>query len=373
MTKANAIWVEQLDMGGAGPRVAIKDCLDIAGYRTTCGSRAFADAPLAERNAAVVEALLNAGCKIVGKTNMHELAYGVTGINAWLGTPTNPAEPDRVPGGSSSGSAAAVAAGLVDFAIGTDTGGSIRVPATCCAVVGFKPSFDRVSREGAHPASSTLDCVGPFAPSVAVIEQAMAAMDTSFEAQAPHESPVLGVVAVEADEDINAAMVEALGRTGYAVVPVQLPSFVDAFKAGVTIMAAEMAPLFGHLCGTGLLGPDVDARLQAAGKVTADDVAEAELVRQRFTDEVDALLGKFDALVLPAMPSVPPLITEAGDAPKTLRMTNLVRPFNLSGHPVLSLPLETAAGLPAGLQVVGLRGKDAQVCAVGAALEQAIR
>ena len=373
LTKANAIWVEQLDMGGAGPRVAIKDCLDIAGYRTTCGSRAFADAPLAERNAAVVEALLNAGCKIVGKTNMHELAYGVTGINAWLGTPTNPAEPDRVPGGSSSGSAAAVAAGLVDFAIGTDTGGSIRVPATCCAVVGFKPSFDRVSREGAHPASSTLDCVGPFAPSVAVIEQAMAAMDTSFEAQAPHESPVLGVVAVEADEDINAAMVEALGRTGYAVVPVQLPSFVDAFKAGVTIMAAEMAPLFGHLCGTGLLGPDVDARLQAAGKVTADDVAEAELVRQRFTDEVDALLGKFDALVLPAMPSVPPLITEAGDAPKTLRMTNLVRPFNLSGHPVLSLPLETAAGLPAGLQVVGLRGKDAQVCAVGAALEQAIR
>lgn len=373
LSKADGIWVDRLDIGGAGPRVAIKDCLDISGYRTSCGSRAFADAPQADRNAAVVEALLTAGCKIVGKVNMHELAYGVTGINPWLGTPTNPAQPDRVPGGSSSGSAAAVAAGLVDFAIGTDTGGSIRVPATCCGVTGFKPSFGRISREGAHPASSTLDCVGPIAPSVAVIEQAMAFIDPTFQAEERHGSPVLGLITVEADEDISAAMAKALGQTGFAVVPVELPSFVEAFKAGITIMAAEMAPLYGHLCGTGLLGSDVDVRLQAASKVTADDVAKAELVRQRFTDEVDALLGKFDALVLPAMPSVPPLLTEAGDAPKTLRMTNLVRPFNLSGHPVLSLPLETAAGLPAGLQVVGLRGNDAHVCSVGAALERAIR
>ncbi len=373
MSKADAIWVEKLDVGGAGLRVAIKDCFDISGYRTTCGSRAFADAPPTDRNAAVVDALLAAGCNIVGKANMHELAYGVTGINIWLGTPINPAEPDRVPGGSSSGSAVAVAAGLVDFAIGSDTGGSIRVPATCCGVVGFKPSFGRVSREGAHPASSTLDCVGPLAANVAMIEQVMAVIDPGFKAEVEHRSPVLGVVTVEADKDIHAAMAKALGRPGFAVVAVELPSFVDAFKAGITIMAAEMAPLFGHLCGTGLLGADVDARLQAAGKVTTDDVAEAELVRERFTQEVDALLDKFDALVLPTMPCVPPLLTEAGDAPKTLRMTNLVRPFNLSGHPVLSLPFETEAGLPAGLQVVGLRGKDAHVCAVSAALERAFR
>jgi amidase len=372
LSQADAIWVEQLDMGGEGPRVAIKDCLDIAGYRTTCGSRAFAESLPAERHAAVVEALLAAGCKIVGKVSMHELAYGVTGINGWQGTPINPAEPDRVPGGSSSGSAVAVAKGLVDFAIGTDTGGSIRVPATCCGVVGFKPTFGRVSREGVHPSTSSLDCVGAFAPSVRMIEQAMAMIDPGFRAAPRSNSPVLGVVGVEADDDIGMAVAKALGRTGFAAVPVALPSFVDAFRAGITIMAAEMAPLFGHFCGTGLLGSDVDARLVAAGKVTVEEVVQAEAIRARFTREVDALLGRFDALVLPAMPSVPPLLSEAGDAPRTLRMTNLVRPFNLSGHPVLSLPLETRAGLPAGLQLVGRRGEDERICAIGAAVELAI-
>lgn len=369
----DAIFIQQFEIGGDGPRVAVKDCLDILGYRTSLGSLAFAEADLAVTSADVVDALLNDGAKIVGKANMHELAYGVTGINGWSGTPVNPRFPDRVPGGSSSGSAVAVAAGLVDFAIGTDTGGSIRVPAACCGVVGLKPSFGRISRTGAHPAETSLDCVGPFASDVAGIEQAMAMIDPTFEPQARPAQPRFGIVAVDADDDIQAAVDAAIAGFGLDAVPLSLPSFVYAFKAGITIMAAEMAHLFGHLCGTGKLGPDVDARLLAAAKVTAQDVEKAEKVRERFTQEVDAALEKVDALLLPTLPSVPPLLEEAGDAPRTLRMTNLVRPFNLSGHPALSLPLLTSAGLPAALQIVTRRGEDATLCALAAMIEEKLR
>ncbi len=151
----DAVFVATMQLGGGGPRVAVKDSIDIAGYPTRVASLAFAAAPPAVRNAAVVQALLDGGCKIVAKSNMHELAYGVTGINGYTGTPVNPRYPDRIPGGSSSGSAVAVAAGLVDFAIGTDTGGSIRIPAACCGVYGLKPTYGRISRAGVHPTTST--------------------------------------------------------------------------------------------------------------------------------------------------------------------------------------------------------------------------
>ncbi len=155
------IFVQRLDLGGAGPRVAVKDTIDIAGYPTRAGSRALADVPPATAHAEVVERVLAAGCRIVGKTNLHELAFGVTGLNDWTGTALNPSFPDRVPGGSSSGSAAAVAAEEADFALGTDTGGSIRIPAACCGVFGLKPTFGRVSRAGSPPRGRRSTASGP--------------------------------------------------------------------------------------------------------------------------------------------------------------------------------------------------------------------
>ena len=143
------LFVEKLDIGGAGPTVAVKDTIDIAGFPTRAGSRALDDAAPAAANAEVVQRLLDRAYHIVGKTNMHELAFGTTGINLWTGTPLNYHFPAYVPGGSSSGSAAAVAAGQAQLALGTDTGGSIRIPAACCGVFGLKPSFGRVSRQGA--------------------------------------------------------------------------------------------------------------------------------------------------------------------------------------------------------------------------------
>lgn len=372
LTDDSAIFTRTLDIGGDGLRVAIKDCLDIAGFPTGCGSAAFDGAAPAKANAAVVDAVLRAGCRIVGKANMHELAYGVTGINAHTGTPRNPRFPERIVGGSSSGSAAAVAAGLVDFAIGTDTGGSIRLPAGCCGVFGFKPTFGAISREGATPASSSLDCIGPFARDMAMIERAMAAMCPGFAPAIAPARVTLGRVRTGADGDVDAAVDAVMARSGVAVVSVELPSLALAHKAGITVIAAEMAPLFAHLVGTGLLGADVDARLAAASRVSADQVAEAEGVRARFIAEIDAALATVDALVLPTLPTVPIRVADAADAAAALRLSELVRPFNLSGHPALSLPTLTADGLPAGVQIVGRRNADAALCAIGRVLEAAL-
>ncbi len=364
--------IAETNLGGSGPRVAVKDCIDIAGYTTGAGSRAFADSPPAERHAEVVERLIDAGCRIVGKANMHELAYGVTGVNDFTGTPINPRCPDRIVGGSSSGSAAAVAAGLVDFAIGTDTGGSIRMPAACCGIFGLKPGFGAVSRRGAVPQESSLDCIGPMGPDMNAIEQAMAIILPGFEACDAPADVRLGRVDVTADRDINEALYGVLERSRLAVGSAALPLMADAQQAGITLMAAEMAEQFGHLCGQGVLGEDIEMRLEKAALVDADAVAKAEDVRRRFTADVDALLADFTVLVLPTLPSVPPLLEEATDAAAVLSMTALVRPFNVSGHPAVTLPVMTAAGLPAGVQIVGARGKEAELCAIAKLIEPAL-
>ena len=177
------VFVQEIHLGANGLRVGIKDCIDIAGYPTRAGSAALANATRATRHATVVQSLLDGGCRLVGKTTLHELAYGVTGINPWSGTPLNPRFPDRVPGGSSSGSAVAVAAERVDFALGTDTGGSIRLPAACCGVYGLKPTYGRLSRVGVQPPTSSLDCVGPLARDLDMLERAMALLDPTFTAE----------------------------------------------------------------------------------------------------------------------------------------------------------------------------------------------
>ena len=362
----------KLDLGGNGPRVAIKDSLDIAGYPTTCGSRAFADGPAAPANADVVQSLLDHGCRIVGKARMHELAYGVTGVNQWSGTPVNPLFPDRIVGGSSSGSAAAVAAGLADFAIGTDTGGSIRMPAACCGIFGMKPTFGAVSRKGAIPKHSSLDCIGPFAAGMAGIISAMAMICPGFVQAGAPGRPRIGMVQVDADEQIMAVLNIVANRAEADFDSVELPSLTDAFRAGLTIIGAEMASELGYLCEGGLLQPDVQARLEAARAITPVQMAEAEEVRIRFAREVDEALAGRDALMLPTLPCVPPLLAELTDPRATLRLTELVRPFNLSGHPALSLPALTAKGLPAAIQLVGRCGGDAALCAVGTVLEAAL-
>lgn len=365
-----SVFVARMQLGTDGLRVGVKDSIDIAGYPTRAGSGALADAPPAAQHATVVQALLQGGCRIVGKTNMHELAYGVTGINLWTGTPINPRYPDRVPGGSSSGSAVAVAAKLVDFAIGTDTGGSIRVPAACCGVYGLKPTYGRVSREGVYPVTSTLDCVGPFARDLSMIEQAMALIDPSFRSAPLPGTVKLGVVRVAAEPAISATLSAMLANADVTLVPIQLPLFEEAFSAGLTIIGAETWAAFGHLIDSQVLGADVRARLLAARDISRDTLAAAEACRVRFRAEVDAALEGVEALALPTLPDAPLTLAAAADARAALRVTALVRPFNVSGHPALTLPFETDAGLPAGLQLVGHHKTDAALCALARRLTQ---
>ncbi len=356
----NAAFVLRMELGGDGPRVGVKDSIDIAGYPTRAGSAAMASAPPAPRHATVVQALLDRGCRIIGKTNMHELAYGVTGINRWSGTPRNPRYPDRIPGGSSSGSAVAVAAGAgavgasaagagaggdpppvgltprgsppVDFTLGTDTGGSIRIPAACCGVYGLKTSYGRISREGVHPAVSSLDCVGPFARSLAMIERAMALMDASYAPGAPAAKIRLGIVNVTADPGVVATVRAALARADIASIPIDLPSLEDAYAAGLTIIGAENWSAYGHLVDGPGLGDDVRTRLLGNRSISGEALAAAERCRTIFRAEVDAALERADALVLPTLPIVPPRLGEIADARAVLRLTAFVRPFNVSGH-----------------------------------------
>jgi amidase len=367
------IFVAQFERGGDGPRVAVKDCIDIAGQPTFAGSEALAEAAPAERDAPVIASILAGGGRIVGKTNMHELAYGVTGVNHWLGTPANPKYPALIPGGSSSGSAAAIAAGLADIAIGTDTGGSIRMPATCCGVFGLKPTFGRVSREGCTPAKSSLDCIGPLAPDVRGLEAGMALIDPTFS-PAPRMAVVrLGWVESNADPEIASAVRAAVEASGATIVPVDLPGLEEAFQAGITIVGAECWEVFGTLTSDPRMGDDVRTRLLNASKVTPEQIGQGEATRADFRAAVDRALAQVDALVLPTLPTVPPAFDELGDTARLLRLTALVRPFNLSGHPALSLPIVGPAGRPAAIQLVGTIGGDEKLCAVAARIEEGMQ
>ena len=368
-------FISEFLLGGNGKRVAIKDSIDIAGYPTRSGSRAFADAPAATKNAEVVDSILAAGWQIVGKTNLHELAFGVTGINDWTGTPVNPQAPDRVPGGSSSGSASAVAAGLADIAIGTDTGGSVRVPAACCGVAGLKPTYGRVSRVGAHPLASSLDCVGPFARTMDDLIAAMQVICPGFNVQGlPGDGAKVGFLDVACDSHLQASLGAAADRAGWRRSHLHLSEFEAAFAAGLTVINFDNWAAFGHLTGKGLIGADVETRLLAASRTSGEELAQAEAVRARFTQQVDAALEDFAVLLLPTLPSLPPTMSEARSGSKAVAgMTPLVRPFNLSGHPALSVPVEIdCGGLKVGLQIVGRKGQDEVVCAFGAQLQQSM-
>ncbi len=361
------VFVAELDLGGSGPRVTIKDTIAIAGVPTRAGSRALDDAAPAASNAVVVERLLAAGYHIVGKANMHELAFGTTGINAWTGTPLNVRFPDFVPGGSSSGSAVAVAAGLADVALGTDTGGSVRIPAACCGVFGLKPTFGRVSRDGVMPANTSLDCVGPFADDMDALIGCMRAIDPSFGELPDTAGVAIGLVEVAARAEIRAAVDAAVAAggfaSGFASGRVSLSEFVPAYDAGLVVINAETWAACGHLVETDLVGEDVARRLLAASKTTASDVQAAERVRAAFTAQVDAALRDFPVLALPTMADAPPRVAEAADTSKLVGMTSLVRPFNLSGHPAIAIPLP-AGEFPMSLQLVAAKGQDELLCAV---------
>jgi aspartyl-tRNA(Asn)/glutamyl-tRNA(Gln) amidotransferase subunit A len=370
----------------AGLRLAVKDNLDVAGLPTGGGCRTPL-AARADRTAAAVARLVDAGMVVVGKTNMSELAFGGWGTNAATGCPRNPwdAAAHRVPGGSSSGSAVAVAAGLADAALGTDTGGSVRIPAALCGLTGLRPRRETVGREGLHLLAPSLDAIGPMAWTVATAARMLAAMAGGFDAEAALNAPVDGLrVAVldaaalaRADREVRAAYaaaVETIRGLVADVSPAAMPRPFDAYvgKLG-TILGHEAwrrhgARLRRHEAE---MDPWVAKRLKHGS--TVDDssydaaLAEREAERRRFAD---ALTG-FDLLLTPATPIAAPLLSEVDEA--TLPLSHYVRAFSYLDLPAVALPCGiTDDGLPIGLQIVGLTD-EAPPVSLAAAYQRATR
>lgn len=362
-------FVSHFVLGKNGPRVAVKDVVDIAGMPTRAGSRAFENAPPASDNAAIIADLLAAPCTIIGKTALHELAFGVTGLNEFYGAPRNPSYPDLIPGGSSSGSAVAVAAGECDFSIGTDTGGSVRVPAACCGVVGLKPTFGRLSRKGLLPAESTLDCIGPLAADAVGIELAMRCLDASFGVLPDFSGMRIAWLATDCDALVESAVRASARALANDMPVVRAEHFSAAHEAGLTIIAVETYQAFFHLLEGGLVGPEISARLARAEAITPSQLSKAEQVRRAFSAEVDVLLETYDILALPTLPFLPPMVEEAGNLTDMVRITSLCRPFNLSGHPAIAIPAGEVNGRPISLQLVASKLREDRLLAIAREFE----
>jgi amidase len=374
-------WTLRVASGGVGLRVGVKDLIDVAGSPTTAGSLALArHATPAHADAACLAGLRAAEAAgiahLVGKTGLHELAYGITGINHAFGTPTNPLDPGRVPGGSSSGSAVAVACGEADVAYGTDTGGSIRIPAACCGVAGLKTTWGRIPTEGVRPLAPSLDTVGPLARDVAGLVAGMRLLEPGFEPAAlgsTGDELRVGRLRPDADPCVDRAVERALRSTGWTVVetPISAAVLDDAAAAALTLLDAEAWATNGHLAtgpAAGALGDDVARRLSGAARIPEPRVHAARAAGRRWRAQLAGVFGEVDLLVLPTLLGFPPVLDDAGRMAACRGATAAV---NLAGVPALSLPVRSDGPLPAALQLVGPHGADALVLAAGAWLEAA--
>ena len=307
------------DGNDAGPRLAVKDCIDVAGLPTTAGCPVVAEmAERAHTDAAVVASAREGGARIVGKAGLTELCWSASGINHWAGTPVNPRDPRRLPGGSSTGSAVAVATGEADVAFGTDTGGSVRVPAACCGVVGLKTAHGRVSVKGVYPLAPSLDTVGPLGADVAAVELGMRLLEPGVPGARRARPAGRGANRGarrhgEADPAIEAAVDRALDAAGVAVTRVPGWDAGAAISAIGVIIDAEgfrsNAYLMPYLRQ---LSPHVRRNLERGARLTRADRRAAERTRAAVRGTFEALLADFPVLVLPTLLRQPPLLGEHG-------------------------------------------------------------
>ncbi len=361
--------------GATGIRLAVKDLIDVEGVPTTAGSRAVAEwARPADRDAACLSGARAAGAVIVGKANLHELAYGGAGVNEWFGTPVNPLDPSLLPGGSSSGSAVAVAVGDADVAYGSDTGGSVRIPAAFCGITGLKTTHGRVSLDRVWPLAPSLDTVGPMARDVAGVVTGMTLLEPGFRVSRPAADRIgrIRPAGIDVDPRIDAAVDAALARSGLDIADVDLPGWLAARETCGAILDAEAAEsnrvLLADPARRALIGPNVLARLTAAGTVTPEQVSRARASQPGWRQAMsDALLAAGGLLALPTVPCYPPPLT----APPILHFTAFTNAVNLAGFPALALPVPSEHSLPASLQLIGAPGAEELLLATGAVIEAA--
>jgi aspartyl-tRNA(Asn)/glutamyl-tRNA(Gln) amidotransferase subunit A len=370
-----------------GLPISIKDLIDVQGAPTTAASR-VREGHVAGADATVVARLREAGAIIIGKTNLHEFALGTTSDESAFGPARNPYDLARSSGGSSGGSAAAVAACLGWASIGTDTGGSIRIPAAACGVVGLKPSFGDISTDGVVPLSASLDHVGPIARTISDawdIYDVLAGIAGPPKTAAAPRSLRLGRLGgyflERLDDDVRKQFEEALDRlraAGASIIDVEIPGAAQSPSIYVNVVLPEA---YAYHATTIASVPEkycdgVAARLQMGRRISADDYVKAQRDRAGLRADVEHALAECDALVLPTLPIPAPLIgadtirvgeTDEPVRPMMLRLTQL---FNLTGHPALSMPCGlTRQGLPCGFQMVGRLKATRELLAVALGCE----
>jgi amidase len=370
---------------GSGPldglRFAVKDTIDVAGFKTGCGNLTWRDShPAAVVHAVCVEQLLHAGARCVGKTISDELALSLLGENHFYGTPLNPRAPDRVPGGSSSGSASAVACGLVDFALGTDTGGSIRVPASNCGIWGFRPSHDSISIAGVNPLAPSFDTVAVLAQSADVLAKVELVLlaGATVSANKPATIYVIQEAFALADANIQEALTEPLRRLrqifGNVVRESSLRELVaddagHSFAKWVDIFCviqwAEIKSCLGAWIANAKpeFGPEIAGSFQLVDQLDHGRVAEAMQIREQYFRSLNQFLGPEDLLCIPTTPAVaprkghPPTRSSSGSGyyPRTLSLTSVA---GIGRLPQVSLPIAETSGIPVGLSLLARHGQD---------------
>ncbi len=370
-TSTPSTFISRYDTSGPGVRLAVKDLIDMVGEPTTAGCRAVARRAIpATADAACLAGARAAGARIVGRTNLHELALGVTGINPWYGTPVNPLDPALVPGGSSSGAAVAVATDEADVAYGSDTGGSVRIPAACCGVAGLKTTWDRIPLTGVWPLSPSFDTIGPMARDVAGLVQGMQLLEPGFEVASPAEVTV-GRLVIEAEPAITEAVDRALRAAEVQSVEVHLPGWDQASRDGGVLLVAEAWTTnrdLVHADPDGI-GADVRQRLDMGAQV-GPAAAEAAVAGQRaWLDALSAVFSRVDFLVTPTLTIFPPRLADGSD----LLVARCTIPVNLAGVPALALPVPSGGPVPASMQVIGPAGSEERLLRLGAQLEAALR
>ncbi len=386
-----------------GIPVAVKDVFETHGVRTTCGSKLFED-HVPDKDAAVVEKLHAVGAVLVAKTTMHEMAYGITSNNPHFGAVRNPWNPDCIPGGSSGGSGSAVASGMVFMAMGSDTGGSIRIPAAFCGAVGLKPTFGRVSRYGVMPLDFTLDHMGPLTRSVrdaAAVLQAIAGHDDRDDTcstapvghYVPEENPSLKGLRVgvpsnyyfdrltpEADKSVRRA-IQLAGQAGAEVTPVEVPD-IDSYNAvaRVILQCEASALMEPYLDRPDLFGADILALFEQGRLLPATDYINAQRLRRLMQREFHQVWSHCDCLLTPCAPCGAPKIGQANieiqGVTEDVRLTStrLVRAINMLGLPALSVPVGfDKQHLPLGIQIIGRAFDEATVLRVGQAIEHRLK
>jgi aspartyl-tRNA(Asn)/glutamyl-tRNA(Gln) amidotransferase subunit A len=391
-SQADAERARGVDRGALhGIPLSLKDLFDLEGTPTTAASRTR-EGHMATADAPVVARLREAGAVFVGKTNLHEIALGTTSEDSAFGPVRHPLDPTRSPGGSSGGSAASVVAGMCLATMGSDTGGSIRIPAAACGLVGLKPAFGELSCEGVFPLSVSLDHVGPLARTVddvRLVYEVLRGHVASLEPKPSRNGAGLRLGVPRPyfldrlQPDVRASFDRALERlrsAGAIVDDAVVSGAASAREIYLPICLRDALRVHGATLET---APDrytapVRERLEMGRGISSDDEARARAAREEYARHVDAAIGDRDALVLPTLPIVAPPIgaatvpMETGDEPVRSAMLRLTQPFNLSRHPAISLPIEPSRdGLPIGLQLVGR--DTARLLEIAAAVEATLR